>query len=130
MGAFDAARCGAALAAIATAGCAEVFGIEPPPALSNAGGPTVYDGVAHPPLNPPAWPVTPYVREVRGPAVIVLQVPAGTFVTVTTSQDPPPAPAPRLYRPSPYEDDPAPTPPPYKPSPYEDPRPATLYRSD
>jgi hypothetical protein len=130
MGAFDPARCGVVLAAIAMTGCMEVFGVEPPPALSNAGAVSLYDGAARPTH---AWPPSPEVREVRGPAVLVLQVPAGASVTVTYAQTATTTPhpsAPPSFRPSPYEEDAIPTPSPYKPSPYEDPRRPALYRAD
>jgi hypothetical protein len=132
MDAFSPARCGALLAAIATTGCMEVFGVEPP-ALPSAGASSVYDR-RPPPV--PAWPPSAEVRdardvrEVRGPAIVVLQVPAGSLVSVTFTPagSLPPAPGPGSFRPSPYDEDPTPAPSRYKPSPYEDPH--SLYRPD
>jgi hypothetical protein len=113
------------LMALATGGCMEVFGIEPPPALSNAH--SVYDGVTPPPLAAApiaaapiaAAPQPAKIQEVRPPVVTVVRVPPGASVLVTCAE----AGEPR------EKDEPAP-PAPYKPSPYAGPRAPSLYHTD
>jgi hypothetical protein len=127
---------GLALAALATAGCAEVFGAEPPPSLANTGGSTVYDGAGRAVAYLPPGSVV----ELRAPGVIVVRAPGSMepLVTVTSAVDRPQAvQAPRasrrslrsLYQQEAEEATPVP-PAPYKPSPYDELPPPRLYRDD